>query len=76
LETDIHPFVAGANFDEIWNNRVDDQLGDTPTHLASLNDLIRMKRAAGRPKDLADLQALLKLQQMNEDQVEAPPESD
>lgn len=76
LETDIHPFVAGASFDEVWNNRVDDQLGDTPTHFASLKDLIRMKRAAGRPKDLADLQALLKLQQMNEDQVEAPPESD
>lgn len=38
--------------------------------------IMGMKRAAGRPKDLADLQALLKLQHLNGDQVEAPPESD
>ncbi len=76
LETDIHPFVAGASFDEVWQNRVDDQLGNTPTHFASLKDLIRMKRAAGRPKDLDDLHALLKLQQMNEELNNAPGETD
>jgi hypothetical protein len=31
------------------------------TNVASLTDLIRMKRAAGRPKDREDLRVLLKL---------------
>lgn len=30
LETDIHPFVTGVTFDEIWRNRVADQIGHTP----------------------------------------------
>ena len=59
LETDIHPFVAGVTFEEVWRNRVESFLGQTPAAFASLDDLIRMKRAAGRPKDLEDLRALL-----------------
>ena len=63
LETDIHPFVAGATFDEVWEHRVQDRLGETPTAFASLDDLIRMKEAAGRPKDLEDLRVLRKLRE-------------
>jgi len=59
LETDIHPFVAGVTFEEVWRNRVDSFLGQTPAAFAGLDDLIRMKRAAGRPKDLEDLRALM-----------------
>jgi predicted nucleotidyltransferase len=66
LETDIHPFVAGVTFEELWQDRVEDRMGDTPAHFASLNDLIRMKRAAGRPKDLEDLRVLLKLRDQRE----------
>lgn len=58
LETDIHPFVAGVTFDNVWRHRVEDRIGDTPASFASLDDLIRMKRAAGRPKDLEDLRVL------------------
>ena len=61
LETDIHPFVAGVTFATVWRNRVRSHVGRTVTNVASLNDLIRMKRAAGRPKDREDLRALLKL---------------
>jgi predicted nucleotidyltransferase len=61
LETDIHPFVAGATFKEVWARRVEDRIGTTPTSFASLEDLIRMKEAAGRPKDLEDLRALRRL---------------
>jgi predicted nucleotidyltransferase len=61
LETDIHPFVAGADFEGIWRRRVEDQIGETPAAFASLDDLIRMKEAAGRPKDLEDLKALRQL---------------
>jgi predicted nucleotidyltransferase len=63
LETDIHPFVAGVSFEEVWNHRVESQIGQTPACFASLDDLIRMKKAAGRPKDLLDLEVLEKLKE-------------
>lgn len=66
LETDIHPFVAGVTFDEVWRNRVKDKIGETPAFFASLDDLIRMKQAAGRPKDQEDLRILKKLKQKKE----------
>lgn len=61
VETDIHPFVKGVSFDEVWERRVQDRIGDTPASFASLDDLIRMKEAAGRPKDLEDLRVLRRL---------------
>jgi len=61
IETDIHPFVNGASFDEVWARRVEDRIGDTSASFAGLHDLIRMKEAAGRPKDLEDLRVLRKL---------------
>jgi predicted nucleotidyltransferase len=61
IEADIHPFVRGVTFDEVWSRRVHDRIGQTPTAFASLDDLIRMKEAAGRPKDLEDLRVLRRL---------------
>jgi predicted nucleotidyltransferase len=61
LATDIHPFVAGVTFEEVWQHRVRDKIGRAAANFASLDDLIKMKRAAGRPKDREDLRALLKL---------------
>lgn len=66
LETDIHPFVTGVTFEEVWRNRVRDKIGQTPANFASLEDLIRMKQAAGRPRDLEDLRVLLKLKQQRQ----------
>jgi predicted nucleotidyltransferase len=61
VQTDVHPFVKGATFDEVWARKVKAKLGDTFVWFASLDDLIKMKRAAGRAKDLEDLKYLLKL---------------
>lgn len=61
VETDIHPFVKGTNFDKIWQNKVKAKYGDTFVYFPSLDDIIAMKRAAGRPKDLEDLKYLKKL---------------
>ena len=61
VETDIHPFVQGVTFDEVWKNRVPGTYGNEKVCYASLDDLITMKRAAGRPKDMEDLTALLRL---------------
>jgi len=61
VETDIHPYVKGVSFDTVWKNKVKAKFGETFVWFASLNDLIKMKRAAGRPKDREDLKYLLKL---------------
>lgn len=61
LETDIHPFVKGITFEDAWARRVNDQIKGVPVGFASLDDLIRMKEAAGRPKDLEDLRVLRRL---------------
>jgi len=61
LETDIHPFVQGVTFDRVWKNRVSGTYGNEKVYYASLDDLIMMKKAAGRPKDIEDLKFLLSL---------------
>jgi len=61
VETDIHPFVKGVSFERVWKNKVRARFGNTFVYFASLNDLIKMKRAAGRAKDLEDLRYLKKL---------------
>lgn len=58
VEADIHPFVKGVSFSRIWKNKVKAKFGDIFVWFASLDDLIAMKKAAGRPKDLEDLKAL------------------
>jgi len=63
LETDVHPSAAGVTFEQVWANRVEGVIGETPTCFAGLDDLIAMKQAAGRPKDLEDLRVLLKLRE-------------
>jgi len=60
-ETDIHPFVAGVTFEEVWRNKVIGKIDGVETCFASLGDLIKMKQAAGREKDLQDLKILKKL---------------
>ena len=64
VETDIHPFVKGINFDDAWKNKVRSKFGNTFAYFASLDDLIKMKRAAARPKDLEDLKYLRKLKKI------------
>jgi len=68
VETDIHPFVAGPTFDQVWANKVEALFGDTPAFFASLDDLIAMKAAAGRPKDLQDLEYLRELKKRRDQQ--------
>jgi predicted nucleotidyltransferase len=61
VETDIHPFVTGVTFERIWKNKIKAKFGKTFCWFASLPDLICMKEAAGRPKDLEDLKYLRQL---------------
>ena len=60
LEVDL--FVESPlDFEQAWTRRVEVQLDATSTRVVSLPDLIAMKRAAGRPQDLADVEALERL---------------
>jgi len=63
VETDLHPFAKGVTFDRIWANKTKAKFGDHSVWFASLDDLIKMKQAAGRPKDIEDLKFLRRLKQ-------------
>ena len=61
VETDIHPFVKGISFERVWKNKTKAKFGNIFVYFASIDDLIKMKRAAGRVKDLEDLKYLCRL---------------
>ena len=61
VSCDMHPFVKGVTWEEVWANRVTGSIRGSQAFFASLADLIRMKEAAGRPQDLEDLKVLRKL---------------
>lgn len=52
-----HPAGVGG-FEEMKASAVSVDLDNVSVEVASLDDLIRMKRAAGRPKDLAEMEIL------------------
>ena len=53
-----------ASFDALWERSVVIDLEGVLVHVASLEDLIAMKRAAGRTKDQAHLMELEKLREL------------
>jgi hypothetical protein len=55
---DILTEVSGLTFEEAWQNRTTHTVGAHAIPFLSRQDLIRNKRASGRPKDLADLDTL------------------
>jgi hypothetical protein len=50
--------ASGVDFEGCYARRVWDQIDGVPVSIISLEDLKANKRAAGRPKDLADLDVL------------------
>jgi hypothetical protein len=57
LEVDL--FVSEPfDFEAAWSRRVTVQLDSTRATVAGLDDLLALKRSAGRPQDLADVAAL------------------
>lgn len=47
-----------GSFDEMRERAHEVQLGDATVPIAHREDLLRMKRAAGRPQDIADVRLL------------------
>jgi len=61
---DIMMGIDGATFASAWRNRVRGAYGQVPASILGINDLIRAKRAAGRPQDLLDVTRLLKAKRL------------
>jgi predicted nucleotidyltransferase len=61
VETDIHPFVTGVTFKEVWESKVKSDFEGVPVYFPSLEKIIKMKKAAGRAKDREDLKFLKRL---------------
>jgi hypothetical protein len=55
---DVLTKISGVRFATAWNNRVAVDLSVGRVNVISRRDLVRNKRASGRPKDLADLAIL------------------
>lgn len=55
---DIVTSIDGVGFPEAWAERVAAVYGDVPIHVIGRSDLIRNKRACGRPQDLVDADRL------------------
>jgi hypothetical protein len=54
-------------FEELWARSKVIHVESTSIRIASLSDLIHLKRLAGRPQDLADLEKLEQIQQLQKD---------
>jgi hypothetical protein len=58
VRIDIVSGVSGVRFAAAWPRRVEGKLGSVPANYVSLGDLIKMKKAAGRAQDRADVAVL------------------
>ena len=50
--------ISGVDWSEAWSDRVAGDLGRHTVHFLGRDTFLRNKRAAGRPQDLADIDAL------------------
>lgn len=58
VRIDLLTLLDGVAADEIWESRQEGQLGSHAVNYMGKAAFVKNKRAAGRPKDLADLAAL------------------
>lgn len=60
---DLLTGLSGVTFDEAWNRRVSHDFGGQLAPFLDRESLVRNKRATGRLKDLADLEAMGELRE-------------
>ena len=57
---DLLTSISGVSFDEAWTGRLVAEVDRQPLPFIGREELLRNKRAAGRPKDIADAAELSK----------------
>jgi hypothetical protein len=55
---DLMTSIDAVEFDAAWTGRLQARVGDRDVPVIGKSDLVRNKRATGRPQDLADVAAL------------------
>ena len=63
---DVMTSVTGLAFEDAWTSRVTHQVGDLEVPFIGRAALLENKRAVGRPKDLADIDALERREESRE----------
>jgi len=58
VRIDIITSLSGVSWEEAFNGRVEGKYGDTPVYYIGREQFILNKRAVGRKKDLADIEAI------------------
>lgn len=58
VRVDILMSMTGLDFDEAWSRRIEVSFEDVTALFISREDLIRVKKALGRPQDLIDVELL------------------
>jgi hypothetical protein len=58
VRVDIITSLTGVSWDEVIESKVSGNYGEVPVFFISRSDFIKNKRAIGRNKDLADIDAL------------------
>ncbi|HVA27237.1 MAG TPA: nucleotidyltransferase [Candidatus Baltobacteraceae bacterium] len=56
LRIDVLTGISGVTFDEAWTNRQKGDVGGIAVSFIGREQFLQNKRAAGRPKDLADIE--------------------
>jgi hypothetical protein len=56
---DLITAIDGVTFEEAWAGRQAGQFGRQPVSYLGRTEFLKNKRAAGRPQDLADIDAML-----------------
>jgi hypothetical protein len=58
VQIHIMSTISGVSWDEVWSKRLTVRCGDFDTPFIGRDAFLKNKKSAGRPKDLADLDAL------------------
>jgi hypothetical protein len=58
VRVDLVTAIDGVQWAEAWQGKLAGEYGSVPTHYLGRREFVANKRASGRQKDLADLEAL------------------